>query len=1200
MLNEVDLPKLNRNIVKYFNESELKTLSFEISVDYESLPAVGKADKARELVAYCQRHDCLDKLIYKCLKLKPNVPWGFPSSIDIDLSPPFKGLAYFKEEDSEIFFGRQSLIDKLIGHVYSNNFLAIVGASGSGKSSVVRAGLIPAIRRGYQVLDIPLPEDCMEWPIHVITPTSHPLDVLAETLNPNQESIKYTTELRVALESEPQSLRLQIQKILIGSQSKHLLLVIDQFEELFTLCGAAERKAFLDCIFATIDLDSPGNTIVVIVLRADFYINCLSYMHLSTWLERKQIIVTSMSTRELRQAIEEPANHYSITIEPGLTEELLDDIGDEPGALPLLSHALFETWKYRDKEKNMLTHAGYLKSGGIHGAIANTANTVFKKRLLKEEHQIIVRNIFLSLLEIGEDTPPTRKPAKLTDLMPNSHYEKDARQILQILIDERLLTVSSAKDDVLVEVSHEALLREWGKLDEWLAEYHEQLRLRRLLSRDAREWKANNQNISYLYSDDKLAKVKEAFHKTTLEKKKIEDYAVSLNELEESFLEASIQSHNEKKAALRRQRIRLIGFVILIFIILGFSQINWYEGQWEKVTRINGGNVTAIAINPNSDSNIFVAVAGKDESVLFKSNDGGNSWIRLDQGLHKIKINDILIDPETPEVLYLATEGGGVFKSTDGGNTWASENTGLRTFTVQKLIFHPFEESIYLATYGRDGGVYRSDSDSLNWQLVNQGLPSPNVIDLSINSEATLFVATEDDGVYISKDGGQSWETTTLTANKVRQIVIDPLDPLLVYVGTKNKGLFKSIDGGMTWQNINNGLPDEKRVTAIEISPYDSQTVYLTLNTRGGNQFYISRDQGNSWNHELHPGAGANVNGLIQNSPNDLLIISEAGLFKYDEINNSSHRISIDYYQVNATDIAFNSDSSTLYVSVNGGIFHSQDSGKTWSFANKGLTHPTIRVLAPDPIDEYRVYAGTYSDRTPDVIFVSTDRGITWQPLTTMENVLPDDDVHSIVINPLNTKTIYVGTFGSGVFKSINQGGTWIPINSGIIRMEIIDLKMDPTDHNIIYAIAAGGPLYKTVNGGEAWQVISETANKDIRDIIVDGAWICIAVYGQEQGNLQCSEDSGSTWRDLNKGLTSRFVNQLEISAVSPDHLYAGTADQGIFISRDKGQNWQPINNELANGPIKSLIVESNSETTYSIIESDGVFTYQEKYFWER
>lgn len=1221
MKENIDTALLRKNIVKHFNEGELRTLCFDLGVDYEELPGSGKSNKVRELIEYQQRREQLDSLIYECAKLRPTVDWQITHSENLAICP-FKGLDYFKKDDAGIFFGREDLINRLVKHVYNNSFLAIVGASGSGKSSVVHAGLIPAIERGHQVDNTLRPKDSEFWTVCVTTPKDHPLDALATALTPKHESINYTTDLRKALESNPLSLRLQVRKILNESESEHLLLVIDQFEELFK-CSESERQKFLDCIFASVDLEVYGATIVIIVLRADFYNRCLSYDPLRALLEQKQIIVGKMSNDDLRQTIEKPAAYYSVKIEQGLTEEMLHDIGNEPGALPLLSYALLETWKRRDKERNMLTIAGYIQAGRVQGAIANSANEVFNNQL-SEGQKKTTRNIFLSLMESSEEAPPTRKRADLNDLISHTDNEKDARQILYMLVGKRLLTVSSERNEVFVEISHEALLHEWRILDDWLAEFHDQLRLRRILNRDALEWQATGKNPSYLYTDDKLNKVSGVFYKTNYpNEQESEAHAVSLNELENLFLEESIRvynekkaaelraynekkaaelrAYNEKKAAIRRQRIQLILFVFILFLVVGLFQIKWVEGRWKKLPEIDGGNVTAIAINPQTTSEFYLAVDGKDESVIYKSNDGGNSWIRLDKGLHKIRVNDILINPNKPEIIYLGTEGGGVFKSTDSGDTWSPNNIGLRSFSVRKMILDPNENILYLATYGRDGGVYKSENDGLSWQSVSQGLPSSNITDISINSDKVLFAATEDDGIYLSDDRGANWESTALTTINVRQVVADPLNPQVIYAGTRSRGVFKSSDSGITWQPINSGLPVEKEITAVEVSTDQPQTIYITLQTKGGNRFFISHDQGNSWIPEPHPAAGAYVNYLLNGDvPNKLYLATEAGLFSFDEIQKDSQRISVPYYQVNASDIALNANNSTIFVSVLGGVFRSHDKGETWLFSNAGLTSPTIRVITPDPLNESRLYVGTYSDRTPEVIFFSDDQGETWNPLTTAENVLPDDDVRAIVVDPHDTKTLYVSTFGSGIFKSSNQGEAWEPINSGITRLEIIELKMDPYNNNILYAIAAGGPIFRTADSGETWQSIPETTNKDIRDIMIDDSRICIVVYGQNQGNFQCSEDLGLGWYGSDSELESRFVNQLEKSKTHLDYLYAGTTDQGVFLSKDNGRNWSVINNELSNGSIISLLAENHAEIMYSVVASDGAYSYQEQFIWDK
>jgi class 3 adenylate cyclase/energy-coupling factor transporter ATP-binding protein EcfA2 len=267
-----------------------------------------------------------------------------------DAPCPYKGLLRFEPEDSELFFGREQLAEDVAARLAAAGFLAVVGPSGSGKSSLVRAGVVPALQRSADG----------ELRTTIFAPGVHPL-----------------AQLDGAHEAS--------------------LVVVDQFEEVFTLCrDEQERAAFIDALLDR----ATGGVRVVVVLRADFYGHCAAYPRLAGALEERQALVGPMSEEELRRAIERPAEHAGLLLEPGVVEGILRDVVGRPGALPLLSHSLLETWKRRSGR--MLTLIGYLQSGGVHGAIARTAETVYDA--LSPEQQALARNVFLRLTELGEGT----------------------------------------------------------------------------------------------------------------------------------------------------------------------------------------------------------------------------------------------------------------------------------------------------------------------------------------------------------------------------------------------------------------------------------------------------------------------------------------------------------------------------------------------------------------------------------------------------------------------------------------------------------------------------------------------------------------------------------------------------------------------------------------------------------------------------
>jgi len=457
--------------------------------------------------------------------------------------PPYKGLYYFDEADAEWFFGREELTETLVNHVNTGlnsnqRFLAVVGASGSGKSSVVRAGLIPALR--WQ-------QSSSGWPVYVMTPTAHPLDILAASL---RGDAMRGISLRKSVDEfvrQPQALSSAFKKITEDTGAEHALLVVDQFEELFTLCRSeAEQAAFVENLL-TAALQPAGVAIVIIVLRADFYAHCARFDLLRQALSKHQEYIGPMTTTELRRAIEEPAQRGHWELEQGLVELLLHDVGadlghfPEPGALPLLSHALLATWQRRRAHK--LTLSGYTASGGIRGAIAETAEAVFHDQL-EPEQRIIARQIFLRLTELGDDTTTTdtRRRVSFEELAPRLEDREPVHKVLMTLADARLITT----DQDAAEVAHEALIREWPTLRNWIDENREGLRLHRHLTEAAQEWESLGRDPGGLYRGARLAQALEWFN----------SHRDDLNILETSFLETSRALANQEAAEREAQRQR--------------------------------------------------------------------------------------------------------------------------------------------------------------------------------------------------------------------------------------------------------------------------------------------------------------------------------------------------------------------------------------------------------------------------------------------------------------------------------------------------------------------------------------------------------------------------------------------------------------------------------------------------------------------
>jgi WD40 repeat protein len=456
---------------------------------------------------------------------------------------PYKGLNYFDETDADLFVGREALTNKLVerflshassGSLHEERFLAVVGASGSGKSSLVRAGLVPALHWNQASAD---------WSIHIFTPGAHPLESLAECLLQQNKSAEASATLIGDLVRDTHSLHLFNKRSTQFENTARVLLVIDQFEELFALCRSeTERTLFIDNLLTSAsELDGP--TGVIITLRADFYAHCAAYVQLREALAHHQEYIGPMSEEELRRAIEEPAGHGHWEFEPGLVDLLLHDAGagHEPGALPLLSHALLETWQRR--RGRTLTLSGYTSSGGVRGAIAETAESVYTDQLTNAQ-QAIARRIFLRLTELGDEmlTGDTRRRATFNELILKPEEAATTQAVLKSLADARLITTNEDS----VEVAHEALIREWPTLRGWLEDNREGLRLQRQFTDAAQEWEMREREPDMLYRGARLAQLREW----------AQSHADEMNILEHAFLNASVESSEREALEREAQRQR--------------------------------------------------------------------------------------------------------------------------------------------------------------------------------------------------------------------------------------------------------------------------------------------------------------------------------------------------------------------------------------------------------------------------------------------------------------------------------------------------------------------------------------------------------------------------------------------------------------------------------------------------------------------
>jgi WD40 repeat protein/DNA-binding SARP family transcriptional activator len=416
---------------------------------------------------------------------------------------PFKGLATFDVEDAEYFFGREQLVAELVARLVGAPLLAIVGASGSGKSSALRAGLLPALAGGA----LPGSDG---WAQVLIRPGEQPM-----------------RELHRAASA-------------LGEE-RRIVLAVDPFEETFTACrDERERDAFVAALVRAAR-DPDGRSVVVLAVRADFYARCAAYPQLARLVGANHVLVGPMSRDELRLAITRPAERVGLGVEDDLEDALVADVEGQPGALPLLSTALLEVWQQRRGRR--LRFAAYSRTGGVRGAVARLAEDALGR--LEPAQQEAARKVLLRLAGESEDGAIVRRRVPLSEL--EAHHSESVARVLNVLTDRRLLTVSAGT----VEVAHEALLREWPRLRGWLEEDADGRRLHRHLTHAAREWRHGSRDRGELYRGARLA--------SALEWRG--EHEPELNATEHQFLDASLSA---SERARRRGRLVLAGGVALL------------------------------------------------------------------------------------------------------------------------------------------------------------------------------------------------------------------------------------------------------------------------------------------------------------------------------------------------------------------------------------------------------------------------------------------------------------------------------------------------------------------------------------------------------------------------------------------------------------------------------------------------------------
>jgi hypothetical protein len=673
---------------------------------------------------------------------------------------PYRGLFAFREEDAHLFFGRERFQKDLVTAVKRKPLVAVVGCSGSGKSSVVFAGLIPWLRQDTNV----------RWQIVSFRPGNNPIEALAAAIAPlvrekngeNEDARLIERELAIALRQDNKALYKLIESF-VQATATRLVLIADQFEELYTQSLESERQPFLDALLTACSY-APAFT-VVLTLRADFYGYALSYRPLSDALQGAVLNLGPMSGEELRSAIAQPAAHMQVELENGLTNKLINAMGEQPGRLPLLEFALTQLWS--KQQSGLLTHQAYKEIGGVEEALANHAEAVYTQ--LTEADRIRAQRVFMQLVRLGEETEATRRLAT-RDEVGSLNWDLVTR-----LASNRLVVTNRNffTEEETVEIVHEALIRSWGRLELWMRVDGEFRRWQDQLRAAMRQWESSSNDEGALLRGKPLADAE------YWQLKRLEE----LSSGERRYIELSLALRDKelKKQKRRRQLTisALVGGLVVTSILAGVA---WWQRQNSVVREIQALSASSKALfatHSELDALRDAITAGRELQTLGGGNADSQRLVvkTLQQLLYKIKeYNRLSGHRDGVRAVYFSPDGSMIASGSYDTTVklWKSDGSLLTTLdghggAIFGVAFSPNGQIIASASQDKTVKLWKIDGTLLRTLDGHNG----EVHGLSFSPDGqTLASASWDKTVKLWKIDGTLLKTITVDGDVAEQTTV--------------------------------------------------------------------------------------------------------------------------------------------------------------------------------------------------------------------------------------------------------------------------------------------------------------------------------------------------------------------------------------------------------------------------------------------
>lgn len=811
------------------NFVEFANLLFQFyGLDTNLWPVVGIIlHPVQELPMRLKMLECLDatdatKQQKAIQRICENFQKPVPTLVEIP-DCPYPGMVPFKPEDSDRFFGRQREVNDLIQHLRLYPFLAVIGASGSGKSSLVFAGLIPQLQTTHLL-------GKEKWQIYSMRPGTTPITTLTATLGCDPASAEAITTKFHA--------------------SQKFLLVIDQFEEVFTL-SPQEAIPFQEIL---LNLYKQPNFYVVLTVRADFYPQLMESTCFWREIKAHRYEVLSLDQTGLQEAILKPAEQANVFIESALLERLITTAAKEPGVLPLLQETLVLLWEkverrylpLRAYEALVLSYHNAVsntnnKLTGIQVAIAQRADAAIAD--LTDEQQIIARRVFLRLIQFGEGRADTRRQESVEALKARGDNDQIFEETLRYLADRRLLTLSGKEDKTRkVDIAHEILISSWPQLQDWIIQRREAEQTRRRLIAKVEEWMRLGKGQGGLLDEFELVEAQRWLDSSDAIELGSDDQLLALVELSKTAIEAEKQQkleaqERELKLSQKNLWITRIALTVITGVAtaaIGFAVIakhQWQEAdKGQIIAKIETANAR-FTENPNTFDSLIAAIQAGE--LLKKSSwSQNNPQLKADvltvlaQGINWVKEqnrwqghnNTIETVSFSPDGETLAT---GSYDNTvklwDQNNQFIQELSGHQD-AVMSVSFN--KNSDLLATSSLDQTVRMWKKQGKNWQDTLSPLKdNTSIFSVSINPQDNLIATGGKDGIVkLWKPDGTRKQILTVHKESVYSVSFSP-DGQTLATASKDHTIILWKRTPKEWVKVKNLTNHKDEVYSVIFSP---------------------------------------------------------------------------------------------------------------------------------------------------------------------------------------------------------------------------------------------------------------------------------------------------------------------------------------------------------------------------------------------